>query len=143
MTPEENKELIRRGIEEVTNQRKLNLAPEYFAPDFKRHDLGRLFPDRAGAGGVRDHISMILTAMPDMRLDVHEILADGDKVAVWYTLRGTHTGEFLGVRGTGGQVAVAGINIYRVVDGKVVETWQLSDGLGLLRQLGASLDALP
>ena len=64
------------------------------------------------------------------------MIAEGDKVAVRFTARGTHKGEFLGIPPTGKQVAWAGINIYRVASGKIAETWQLSDGLGLMQQLG-------
>jgi predicted ester cyclase len=65
------------------------------------------------------------------------MLVDGDKVIVRWTCRGTHRGVFRGVAPTGKQVTFGGMNIYRIVAGKIVERWAYEDGLGLLQQLGA------
>ena len=67
---------------------------------------------------------------------VDDLVAEGDKVVVRWTFRGTHPGEFQGVPPTGKQVTIIGISIFRIVGNKVVEDWTIIDLLGLLQQLG-------
>lgn len=134
---EEAKATVLRAFEEITNRGNMAVAPEIFTADFQRHDLGALFPDVVGPGGVKNLIGALRAAMPDLRAEIDDFVAEGDRVAVRYTMSGTHTGELLGIQGTGRRVTFAGMNIYRLVDGKLAESWQLLDSLGLLRQLGA------
>jgi steroid delta-isomerase-like uncharacterized protein len=77
-------------------------------------------------------------AFPDLRINYNpeDGIVEGDKLAGPYTMTGTHLGEFMGIPPTGKHVSVSGINIFRVCDGKIVEEWDMSDGLGLLQQLG-------
>ena len=72
-----------------------------------------------------------------MTLTVINIVAEGDMVATQFILKGTHTGTFLDIPPTGKQVSVTGFSIYRIVNGKIIEDWSLSDTLGMLQQLGA------
>jgi steroid delta-isomerase-like uncharacterized protein len=134
---EEAKATVLRAFEEITNRGNMAVAPELFTADFQRHDLGALFPDVVGPGGVKNLIGALRAAMPDIRAELNDFVAEGDRVAVRYTMSGTHTGELLGFQGTGRRVTFAGMNIYRLVDGKLAESWQLLDSLGLLRQIGA------
>jgi hypothetical protein len=69
------------------------------------------------------------------------MVVEGDRVAHRWTFRGTHQGEMMGVSPTGEQVTMAGMEINHVRDGKIVESWSISDALGMMRQLGPSLDA--
>ncbi len=64
------------------------------------------------------------------------LIAEGDLVSERFTARGTHRGEIMGVPPTGREVVLAGINIFRVQDGKLVERWGRTDDLGFLQQLG-------
>ncbi len=137
MTPEQNKALIARAFEELINKRNFALVPEFFRPDIKRHDIGRLFPDRFGSENTKAHLSMLIAGIPDLRTELIDVFAEGDRVCVRYMAHGTHTGELLGRPGTGKSVRWEGINIYRMADGKIAETWQLFDSLGLLQQIGA------
>lgn len=75
--------------------------------------------------------------VPDLQETIEDLLAEGDRVAYRVTLRGTHLGELLGIPATGRTIAVAGIVIDRIADGKIVEEWNQSDLLGLMRTLGA------
>ena len=77
------------------------------------------------------------SAFPDFRIDVEDMLAEGDKVAVRIVLSGTHQGEFLGMPGSGRRFSAAGIDIVRVRAGQVVEHWGVTDTLGMMQQLGA------
>jgi predicted ester cyclase len=75
-------------------------------------------------------------AFPDLRFTAEDIIAEGDKVAARYTMRGTHQGEFMGVAPTGNRIEVTGIDIVRFEGGKMVEHWANSDELGMMQQLG-------
>jgi predicted ester cyclase len=81
---------------------------------------------------------MFHRAFPDAHRTLEELLAEGDKVVVRRTLRGTHHGEFLGLAPTGKAIVTRGISIYRLADGQLVEHWVNYDVLGLHQQLGAS-----
>jgi predicted ester cyclase len=126
-------ELFRR----VNERDFASLASELIAPDFVRHDLADLWVGVAGQDGVQDFLGMLAAAAPDLRLDIQDMVEDGDRAAVRFTLSGTHSGgPLLGVQATGNTFDLHAINIYRVADGRVAETWQLSDGLGLHRAVG-------
>jgi steroid delta-isomerase-like uncharacterized protein len=133
---EENKAVVRRAFDAVS-EGDLVVTDEITASDFVRHDLASMFEEVRGVEAVRQFIVALRAAFPDLQLTVEDIIAEGDKVMVRFTGRGTHKGVFLGIPPTGKAVIWAGINIYRLAGGKVAETWQLSDALGLLRQLGA------
>ncbi len=76
------------------------------------------------------------SAFSDLNMTIEEQIAEGDKVVSRYTWRGTHRGEFFGVPAIGKQVAVPGIAIDRIVEGKSVEGWGLMNLLSMLTQLG-------
>jgi steroid delta-isomerase-like uncharacterized protein len=76
-------------------------------------------------------------AFPDIAATLHEEVAQDDKVAVRYTLAGTHRGPFAGVPATGKRVTLSGIAIFRLADGRIAEGWGCADFFGFLQQLGA------
>ena len=80
---------------------------------------------------------MFRSAIPDLRVVVEDIIAEGDKVAVRYTLEGTHEGELFGVPPTGKRVSIKSISVERVSDGKIIEHWRVTDSLDMMQQLGA------
>ncbi len=112
------------------------VAPEIIAPGFVRHDLAGAWLDVAGPGGVTDFISMLRAAMPDLKVEIEDLFAAGDRVALRLVMTGTHRADLLGVAGTGRQIKINGVNIYRVEAGKLAETWQLADIAGSLAQIG-------
>jgi len=75
--------------------------------------------------------------MPDLRVVVEDMIAEGDKVAVRYTLEGTHEGELFGVSPTGQRLSIKSISVERVSDGKIIEHWRVTDSLDMMQQLGA------
>ena len=79
---------------------------------------------------------MFRSGMPDLRVVIEDMIADGDKVAVRYTLEGTHKGELFGVPPTGQHVSIKSIAIERVSDGKIREHWRVTDSLDMMQQLG-------
>ena len=125
--------LVRRFVEGVVNRGDAGLLAELVAPDHVRHAPDG---DLYGPEGVRIDVASWRTGFPDLRLDIEDLLAAGDRVATRFVLRGTHAGPFLGAAPTGRSVAVAGMGIDRVAGGRLAESWVSLDGLGLLRQLG-------
>lgn len=137
MTPEENKAIFMEALKFAVDATTLHLTAKYLAPDFKRHDVFKLFRDQSGVTGVKDHMSLVLKAFPDFKLEVLDVFAGEDRICMRYIARGTHTGELMGRPGTGKAVTWEAVNIYRMVDGKIAETWQYMDALGVLQQIGA------
>jgi predicted ester cyclase len=79
----------------------------------------------------------VFTAFPDMRAEIHDQVAEGDKVVTRKTFYGTQQGEFMGIPPTGKKVAFDVIDIFRIADGRILEHWFAGDMLGLMQQLGA------
>ena len=94
-------------------------------------------PGPLDAAGWAAFMGAFTTALPDAQIAVHGSLAERDLVASRWTITGTHRGEFQGAPPTGRQVTMSGIDISRVVDGKVAEHWAQFDFLGVLQQIGA------
>ena len=89
-----------------------------------------------GLEAYKQFISMYLTAFPDSRFTIEDLIAEGDTVVVRYTVRGTHQGNLMAIPPTGKQASVTAIGIFRIVNGIAVEEWVNMDDLGLLQQLG-------
>ncbi len=136
MSEEQNKDVIRQAIDAM-NRGDPAAVGKLVAPGFVRHDLARMVADVRGGEGVTDFLRMLQSAAPDLVMRIEDIFATGDRVALRLTMEGTHQGELLGVAPTGKRIEIGGINIYRFEDGKIAETWQLTDWAGMLRQVGA------
>jgi steroid delta-isomerase-like uncharacterized protein len=126
--------LVRRLHAELLAARDLSVVDAFFAPDFVSHTNPPELPE--GVEGVRRFFAMFRDAMPDVEVTIDELIVDGDRAAVATTIRGTHTGELLGLAATGRRVEVAGVDMVRVRDGRIVEHRGLTDTVGLLRQIG-------
>ena len=134
MTTEANKAIIRRIVEEIQNRDNLALIDELLAPNFVNHTPAPgLPPDREG---IKQLLSMFRAAFPDGSMTIEDMIAEGDKVVSRKTYRGTHQGEFLGIPPTGRHITVGLIDMMRLVDGQVVEHWNVGDDLSMLQQLG-------
>jgi predicted ester cyclase len=142
MSIAENKELYRRFMEEVVSRGDLRVADELLSPDVIEHEV---LPPGLGSGreGIKNLFKLLRSAFPDLHVEIHEQLADGDKVISRVTLRGTHRGELLGIAPTGRRVAYGAIDISRMAGGRLVEHWGVPDYLTLLQQLGAFPAAPP
>ncbi len=136
MSTEEDKAAERRFVEELWNEHNLSAVDEHVAPDVVEHNP--LFPGQGpGREGFRQTVAMMLSAFPDIRVTIEDVVAEGDRVVVHWTGHGTHRGEFMGIPPTNKRMTGAGIDIYRYKGGKRVETWRQWDALGVMRQLGA------
>jgi steroid delta-isomerase-like uncharacterized protein len=135
---EVNREVVRRFHEAAWTRGDLAVAGALLAADLVDHDA-LAFPGRApGAEGLLQVVAMVRAALPDLRRELHEQVCEGDRVVTRFTDRGTHRGALLGVPPTGRVVAVRGINVERVRDGRIAELWHVEDLLGLLQQIGAA-----
>ena len=131
---EENKAIFRRYVEEVGNGGKLDLADEIFDRYLAHQSDGSVL-DR-GPEDVKRFMGEFQTAFPDFHSTVEDQIAEGDKVVTRWRMRGTHEGEFRGIAPTGNKLDITGIGIFRFSDGKVVESWDNFDQLGMMQQLG-------
>lgn len=136
---EANKAIVRRHYEEGVNRGDLDVATECFAPEYVNHVPGEPEPMRGIEAWV-DFFQTFRAAFPDMATTLDHLIGEGDKVAVRHVWRVTHHGEYEGIPPTGKSVTFTGNDIYRIVDGKIVEEWSEFDELGLLRQLEAGID---
>ena len=133
MPAEENKSTFRRYIEEVGNQGNLELADEIFDRYVSHQPDGTTL--QRGPEDVKRFQAAQHGAFPDMRVTIEDQIAEGDKVVTRVTVRGTHQGAFRGMAPTGNEVEIHGIAIFRFSpEGKVVETWESFDELGVMRQ---------
>jgi steroid delta-isomerase-like uncharacterized protein len=135
MSTEQNKAIVRRFIEAVQNEGDLAALDALVAPGYVNHSTPPgVPPDREG---LKQLTALFRAAFPDGRMTIEEMVAEGDRVATRKTFRGTHRGELLGLPPTGRAVEIALLDLVRLADGQVVESWSVADELGLLRQLGA------
>lgn len=135
MDPIAAKDMVRRFVEAAQTRGDPAAVDEFLAPDFVDHAPFPGFPPTRD--GVRQLFAALRAAFPDLQAEVHDQVAEGDRVVTRKTLRGTHRGAFLGVPPTGRTVALAVIDILRVSGGRIAEHWGVADQLGLLVQLGA------
>jgi steroid delta-isomerase-like uncharacterized protein len=127
-----NTALARRFREELLAQGDRNAAAAILAQEVIWH-----FDAPPGVAGVEAATLDLRSAFPDLTVTVDEIVAEGDRVAIVWTVRGTHRGEFLGIEATGNPVSMSGMDIFRITDGRIAEIWTVGDELGLLFQLEA------
>jgi steroid delta-isomerase-like uncharacterized protein len=95
----------------------------------------------SGPQGYIDLFTAMRVAFPDMKVEVEQLVADDENVAFAYTLTGTHKGDFNGIPATGKKIKARGLQISKFKDGKMVERWGSSDELGILKQIGAEIEA--
>jgi steroid delta-isomerase-like uncharacterized protein len=137
LSAEENKRISRRVAEEAFSRGDLDIIDEFVAENFVNHDP-TLPPDLPpGREGFKELVNFYRSAFPDAQLTVENQIAEGDKVATRWTGRGTHQGDFAGLPATGKQATITGITIDRIEGGRIVESWNEANQLGLLQQLGA------
>ena len=106
---------------------------ELTTPGFAYHLGGQPPQDRAG---MREFVAKTHEAFPDWRVEIADIAIATDVAAVRWRGQVTHGGTFQGIPPTGRRIAVSGINMYRIAEGRISEEWEQTDTIGLLQQLG-------
>jgi steroid delta-isomerase-like uncharacterized protein len=131
---EENKAVMQRWID-AWNERNVDAVDEFVSDAFVRHDPNA--PEVRGPVEEKQLMAMYFSAFPDLRFAVEDMVAEGDKVVLRYTIRGTHRGELMGIPPTDKQVTLTATETYRLAGGKIEEQWVNMDALGMMQQLGA------
>jgi steroid delta-isomerase-like uncharacterized protein len=133
--PSPSEVMARFGVE-VLNNKNLSAIDEIAAEDYV--ELDPLPGQAPGREGLKAFLATVsFPAFPDQRWVTDEQIAEGDKVVSRFTMYGTHRGDFMGIPATGRTIAVKGVVIDRVVDGRWKDSRLLMDTLSLLQQLGA------
>jgi steroid delta-isomerase-like uncharacterized protein len=135
MTLEDNRHTVRRFFEELVGRGNMALLEEIIAPDAVHVASVTDWPP--GREGFRQHVLWFRNAYPDMQITIDDLVAEGDRVIAFWTLRGTQEGEFWGVQPTGRHIVGRAISLLRVQNGQVVEYTVHPDRLGILLQLGS------
>ncbi|XSC47467.1 ester cyclase [Bradyrhizobium sp. RDT10] len=120
------------------NTANQDLATKLISPDAVFHVPGRSEPLQ-GPPGYLTIIGMMRAGFPDIQWTLEELVAEDDKVAARFTMRGTHQGTFLDVPPSGNKIQVKAMNFYRIADGQIIEEHGQPDLLGLLQQIGAAI----
>jgi steroid delta-isomerase-like uncharacterized protein len=131
---EQNKVICRRFLEEVVNEGNQAVADELVGPDFVDHNpLPGLPPNR---DGFKQSFIIFRSVFPDLKYTIEDMIAEGDKVVIRWIATGTQKGELFGIPPTGKHITVAGVDIFRLANGKLVELWLSWDQLGMMQQIG-------
>jgi len=118
-----HKDIVRRLVSEVLNDGRLEVIDELFAPEL--------------ADETKRWIAPFQVSFPDMRMEVIDLIAEGDRVAGRFTCSATHLGDWLGHPPTGRRFeTIDEVSIFRFCGGRIVETWGIEDNLMRLEQLG-------
>jgi steroid delta-isomerase-like uncharacterized protein len=130
---EENKAAVRR-VYDALNSGDLTALADTLADDVVEHEeIPGLSPDKEG---VIQFFKDCMEAIGGFRMNVEEIIAEGDRVSVRATASGTHRGEFMGIPATGAQLNVGLSDYFRLEGGKVKEHWGVMDTGAMLMQMG-------
>ena len=134
MSIEESKQLIRRFYTEVVGGGDYSNLDNFVAANYVDHNATEV--NGRGPEVVRTHLEAIRMTLPDFTIQIEDIFAEGDHVITRVTGRGTHLGEWMGIKPTGREVRLKGINIDRVDRGRIAEHWGEADTIGMLAQMG-------
>jgi steroid delta-isomerase-like uncharacterized protein len=131
---ESNKIVVRRFVDEVFVAGRLEAVDELVAADFVPHSWPGTGP---GRDELKRAMGRVFGGLSDVRMDIEDTIAEGDRVVVRLTAHAVQSGEFMGMAPTGKAYSIPEIHIFRVADGRIAEHWGQADLLGMMRQLGA------
>jgi steroid delta-isomerase-like uncharacterized protein len=134
MSTEENKAVSRRVIEDGFVKGNMALLDQVFAANHVNHDAPPGLP--GGPEGIKQFVSIYRTAFPDLSATIDLQVAEGDRVVTRWTSTGTNKGSLMGMPPTGKRMTITGTTIDRFVSGKIGETWNTFDQVGMMQQLG-------
>ena len=138
MSTEENKAVVRRWFDEVMTQGNIStvdLICMQCHPGFTVIN-GIVDNPPPGMDGVKELVKLFRNAFPDMRFNIEEQIAEGNKVTTRMAIHGTHHGDFMGIPASGKPVSFSAISIWEVADGKLLQERVNWEALGALQQLG-------
>ncbi|MGH8914126.1 MAG: ester cyclase [Acidimicrobiia bacterium] len=127
---QDNKALVRSWCEALSRHDVDGVA-DLVPADFVNNSSTNQGPE-----GVRAEVTYWLSAFPDASVAIEDLVAEGDEVVARLTVTGTHGGEFMGAPATGRRISIQEIDIFRIENGKIAETWAAPDVFGMMAQLG-------
>jgi steroid delta-isomerase-like uncharacterized protein len=127
-----NKEIAREFIDRVFVRQENAAIDELVAEDFVPHTFGPMPPGREG---LRAGMRRAGAGVSEARFEIHDMIAEGDRVAVRLTTSARHTGTFMGIEPTGNRYSIDEIHVFRIRDGRIAEHWHAFDTMALLAQL--------
>ena len=136
--PIDNKSIVRRLYEEVWNMRRLEVIDELISPSHAVQIADATDPGTGiGPEAYARTVVEFVTAFPDVKFTVLDLIAENDKVVACWTFSGTHQGVFRGLAPTGKKISVDGSTINQLANGKIMDSYVSWDLWGLMQQLGA------
>jgi steroid delta-isomerase-like uncharacterized protein len=129
---QQNKMLARRWFEDLWNRVDLDAAEQILSAEFVEH---LTHEHERGIEEFKEYVSIYRSAFPDIQNRVEKIVAEADMVAVLWTSRGTHQGEFMGFQPTGRVVTFTGMRLFRIAENKIAESWVTMDAQGWQEQM--------
>jgi len=135
--PLNNKTIAHRLYNEVWNERNLGLVDELMSPSHALHHANES-GSQIGPQAYKATVTRFVNGFPDLEFTVNDIIVEGNKLAVAWTMAGTHRGEFYGVPPTNRKMSAEGITIHLIEKGKILESYSSWDTWGLMRQIGAA-----
>jgi predicted ester cyclase len=133
MSTEANKAIMRRYVNEVFNQGKLDLIDEVVLPTHRREAPNAT--EGPGPEGNKQVVLAMRKGIPDLHVRIEEQIAEGDRVVTRFQATGTHLGELMGAAPTGKRVTLNWLSIDRFESGKLVGSWVTADGVEWMQQL--------
>lgn len=144
MTVEQNVRTIRRMVDDAVNADRSDLLEQFVHPGVRVHPgTPGAAPDTVGVDELAAAFRGFHTTFPDLHVRIEDVVADEDRVAARWVASGTHSAELAGIAATGRTVTWGGTDVYRLVDGKVVEWWRNDDTAWLLDQLRRPVAGTP
>jgi steroid delta-isomerase-like uncharacterized protein len=136
-TTDQNKQVIQRFVKAVWSDRNLAALNDFWSEDCVNHAMQGA--ENRGLVALRAYhdsfFGDFITAFPDLKIEIVQQLAEGDRVTSYLISQGTHSGSFYGVSPTGKQILTSVIRIDRIQDGKITEHWSVSDAGSLMQQI--------
>ena len=132
MSTDSNKAVVRSFIQQVFQKGRPEAVDDLVTSDFVSHGLPGSGPDV-----MKQAIERVGLALSDATFDVHDVVAEGDLVAVRLDSTATQSGEFMGMPATGKTYTIEELHLFRISDGRVAEHWHQMDAMGMMQQLGA------
>jgi len=132
---EQNKQALLRAAAQFSDSCQRAAYFNLYATNAILHGYSGVEP---GIDSIRRFYAAFWSAFPDAAVTIDSLIGEGDRVACCFAIKGTHSGEYLGIPASGRSVLLTGITMLRFADGRCVERWSQADALGLLQQLGAA-----
>lgn len=137
-TLDANKALVRQNFEVIWSQCDLKAADALIAPDYVGHIA--TLPDAVrGIEAFKQVITLYHFSSPNIRFDIQDQIAEGNKVATRWIAHGTHQGEFMGVAASGQRLSVSGMSLHRIENGRIQESWDDWDALSMLQSIAEDI----